>query len=249
MIKDNKVSKYLLYAIGEIILVVIGILFALQINDWNEQRVNQLKEHGLLLDLKAEFEYNQRSLHRANGFNEGVVQSCIDLTAIIRKDKLAEETAAVERLLVAINEYSSFDGRTGVCDEIINSGKLSLIENKELRSRLTNWRGWLFDAREDVDLRADNYINNLMPFLMQHFPMSNGERIKQMQNMAQPSNLQRYPDASPFSISLDPKEMMELENQVWHHKDGTDWIILSDLKTNEYIVETLILIENELAKE
>jgi RimJ/RimL family protein N-acetyltransferase len=88
-----------------------------------------------------------------------------------------------------------------------------------------------------------------MPFLMQHFPMSNGELIKQMQNMAQPSNLQRYPGVSPFSMSLDPTEMMEFENQVWHHKDGTDWIILSDFKTNEYIKETLELIENELAKE
>ena len=37
MIKENKVSKYLLYAIGEIILVVIGILIALSINNWNEQ--------------------------------------------------------------------------------------------------------------------------------------------------------------------------------------------------------------------
>ena len=38
MIKDNNFSKYLLYAIGEILLVIIGILMALQINNWNEQR-------------------------------------------------------------------------------------------------------------------------------------------------------------------------------------------------------------------
>jgi hypothetical protein len=40
MIKENKVSKYMLYAIGEIVLVVIGILIALQINNWNEGKKN-----------------------------------------------------------------------------------------------------------------------------------------------------------------------------------------------------------------
>ena len=41
MIKENKASKYLLYAIGEIVLVVKGILIALQINNWNEDKKNE----------------------------------------------------------------------------------------------------------------------------------------------------------------------------------------------------------------
>ena len=55
MIKENKVSKYLLYAIGEIFLVVIGILIALQINNWNEKRVireeTELRLSKLIEDL------------------------------------------------------------------------------------------------------------------------------------------------------------------------------------------------------
>ncbi len=47
MIKENKVSKYLLYAIGEIILVVIGILIALQVNTWNEYRKDRVSEKEL----------------------------------------------------------------------------------------------------------------------------------------------------------------------------------------------------------
>ncbi|MFT6046016.1 MAG: hypothetical protein ACI9WC_001721, partial [Arenicella sp.] len=44
LIKENKVGKYLLYAIGEIVLVVIGILIALQINTWNEDRKQSTSE-------------------------------------------------------------------------------------------------------------------------------------------------------------------------------------------------------------
>ena len=58
LLSENKFSKYLIYAIGEIVLVVIGILIALQLNLWNEQRksntvlTNNLR--GVLVELKAD---------------------------------------------------------------------------------------------------------------------------------------------------------------------------------------------------
>lgn len=58
LLSENKFSRYLLYAIGEIVLVVIGILIALQINNWNENRKSFLSEQTLykklIIDLKAE---------------------------------------------------------------------------------------------------------------------------------------------------------------------------------------------------
>ena len=52
MIKENRISKYLLYAIGEIILVVIGILIALQINNWSTDQKNREKEIDLLTEMR-----------------------------------------------------------------------------------------------------------------------------------------------------------------------------------------------------
>ncbi len=58
LLSENKTGKYLKYAIGEIFLVVIGILIALQINNWNEQRKARIQEHAVLRnfiqDLKAD---------------------------------------------------------------------------------------------------------------------------------------------------------------------------------------------------
>ena len=53
LLAENKFSKYLIYAIGEIVLVVIGILIALQINNWNEQRKQNNLEESTLIELKA----------------------------------------------------------------------------------------------------------------------------------------------------------------------------------------------------
>ncbi len=51
LLTENRVSKYLLYAIGEILLVVVGILLALQINTWNEGRKDRLYERKMLGEL------------------------------------------------------------------------------------------------------------------------------------------------------------------------------------------------------
>ncbi len=58
MIKENKVSKYLLYAIGEIVLVVIGILIALSLNNWNEVTKQIKEEEEILVSLKEELRNN-----------------------------------------------------------------------------------------------------------------------------------------------------------------------------------------------
>ncbi|MCX2718460.1 DUF6090 family protein [Lentiprolixibacter aurantiacus] len=66
LLADNKLSKYLLYAIGEIFLVVIGILIALQVNNWNEERKEFRQALSLLGNLKDELQ--QDSLHFRNVF-------------------------------------------------------------------------------------------------------------------------------------------------------------------------------------
>lgn len=55
LIESDRVRKYLIYAIGEIALVVIGILIALQVNSWNQTRLDRKKEKLLLKEIHKEF--------------------------------------------------------------------------------------------------------------------------------------------------------------------------------------------------
>lgn len=77
LLSENKFSKYLIYANGEIVLVVIGILFALQINNWNEAEKRTDEEQRLLreliinlkqdiIDHKAIVEFNKAVAHPAD---------------------------------------------------------------------------------------------------------------------------------------------------------------------------------------
>ena len=64
LMEKNKTGKYFKYAIGEIVLVVIGILIALQINNWNEERKANISENKALLALKNEFDKNIATYNR-----------------------------------------------------------------------------------------------------------------------------------------------------------------------------------------
>src|SRR5690606_840747 len=66
LLMENKTGKYLKYALGEIVLVVIGILIALSINNWNENRKIRIAEIEILQNLKTELQLNLEALKTIN---------------------------------------------------------------------------------------------------------------------------------------------------------------------------------------
>lgn len=248
LIQENKMGKYFKYAIGEILLVVIGILLALQINTWNQQRIEDKKEIELLIDLKDEFAFNLSALEESININDKVNQSCKQLTQIIRADSLAQKSDLVDELIIAIGNFYSFDARIGVSSEIVNSDKLSILKNEDLRRQLGNWLTIIVDAEEDILFRSDNYTINLMPFLMKRFPLANGELTKDLP-LDQKNRLETYNEKSPFKFDLPQEELMEFENQIWHHKHNQDYVYINELNLKDFILNTIDMIEKELEKQ
>lgn len=68
--EKNKTGKYLKYAIGEIILVVVGILIALSINNWNEANKNKALERGFIHNLISDFESDIKQINEVIKINE-----------------------------------------------------------------------------------------------------------------------------------------------------------------------------------
>ncbi|WP_276390725.1 amidohydrolase family protein [Eudoraea chungangensis] len=79
---ENKTGKYLKYAIGEIILVVIGILIALQINNWNEYRKDRIREQAILKNLQIDFQTNIKNVNDASSNFMVAYEASADLLEI-----------------------------------------------------------------------------------------------------------------------------------------------------------------------
>lgn len=169
MLTDNKVSKYLLYAIGEIILVVIGILIALQINNWNQQRKDSNQEVQILTQLLNEYNSNLEQLKSKISLRNGMIKSSL---WILDYRKFPDKNINIDSFDIHISRIlttPTFDPELGVTNELINSGKLYYITNSELRKNITAFPSFLEQLREE-ELSMFNLIENkFIPFLITNY--------------------------------------------------------------------------------
>jgi len=134
--RAGKFSKYLLYAVGEIVLVVIGILIALQINNKNQERINRDYELTMLREIKDALEKDISNMEGGLKTIEDLKQSVIKLTTVRNEptypyDSLVYHFTKVRRggIALVIN-YSPY--------ESIKSTGLDKISNSQLRNSITN---------------------------------------------------------------------------------------------------------------
>ncbi len=147
LLSENKISKYLLYAIGEIVLVVIGILIALAINNSNQRRVIEEKEQVYLKGLKEEFETSKAKLTVLTDINRKNLREAKKLIGYTSdNNKIPDEEMFSEILFNTFSPDISFNPNNSLLDEIINSGSLKDISNTRLRVRLTNWISTIEDV-------------------------------------------------------------------------------------------------------
>jgi hypothetical protein len=154
LFEEKKIRKYLAYAAGEILLVVIGILIALTFNNSNQKRIVREKEQTYLRDLNEEFKTSQiklKELIEVNHHNyEGARQI---LQYISGENELPDEKTFSELLFNTFAFDIAFNPNNSLLNEMINSGSLKDIRNPELRIHLTNWISTLDDiAKQENDL-------------------------------------------------------------------------------------------------
>lgn len=149
---DNKPLQYLRYALGEIVLVVIGILIALQINDWNDVRKRREKELSYLERLKEEFEANLAQTEA----NLVMSNTYLELTETALKVFSNETIVTVDTLAVAV-EWASYGSPSNIKDnvwqDLVSSGNSDLISNSQLRFEISEYFNWM-------ELHWDLYRNN-----------------------------------------------------------------------------------------
>lgn len=144
LIRENRITSYSLYALGEIALVVIGILIALQINNWNENRKAKLTEQKYLLGLKEEFQANLGELDRFIKDNKGLMQGAINFLEFTGPEaqQISIKQLGILTRDVLMNSVE-YEPSPGVLDDLISSGNLSKLGSDQLRTQISLWQAWL----------------------------------------------------------------------------------------------------------
>ncbi|WP_445384076.1 DUF6090 family protein [Robiginitalea sp. IMCC44478] len=137
LMAEKNFTKYLLYAIGEIVLVVIGILIALQINNTNEARKERAKEIHYLSNLKSDLQTTIEELDRYIEVRNGSIQAAEQIIAHI-EGKPIEDIEDFNALGLPIYNWQKFYQNNNTFQELVNSGNLALISNDSIMNTLLN---------------------------------------------------------------------------------------------------------------
>jgi hypothetical protein len=137
MIKENRASKYILYAIGEIVLVVIGILIALQINNNNEIRKTRIKEVHYLSNIKSDLRLNINQIQDYIDIRSERIVSANNVIAYF-EGKPLNNLSEFNSDIVNIYTWRKFYQINNTLQELTNSGNLNLISNDSIKNNLLN---------------------------------------------------------------------------------------------------------------
>jgi hypothetical protein len=243
LLSENKFSKYLLYAIGEILLVMIGILLALQVNNWNENRKDLKKEQLILQNLEKNLVFNLRELNQTFESTKIGYNASLQLLELIKPESSIHATYKVDSLIAVILTYYTYDPATGVIDEIINSGQLNIIRNEELKNLVSNWSRVMTDVQKNFDIADGHLYNVLIPYLMEN---SNLRNIPRQPHLFRKTDLPKIP---PSNFRSDYKPLvtsLKFENLVNQHSWNLIWIINEYMDIQSYLEMTISLLENEI---
>ena len=168
LMEKNKTEKYFKYAIGEIVLVVIGILIALQINNFNNNRQEIKIEQEYLLSLQTEYETNLEKINFSLQKNKERVNAVEDMLTLFDANVLdtISDKAISDILYSVFSGDATFQPSKGVLTDIISSGNLNVIKNKKLRQRLASFESKLDFLKlmrttiKDLKSKLKNQLNN-----------------------------------------------------------------------------------------
>jgi hypothetical protein len=162
LLSEGKTGKYIKYAIGEIILVVIGILIAIQLNDWRNDSINTKQKQQVLLTLKTDFEVSLTRLDTVYYHQEQSLWKFRKSRDLIDSINYVTDNTVFKENLGHGGYGYSFSPINGALRSAISSGDIHLINGERLTKLLFSWEDLVIDSYEEVELLrsygADPYV-------------------------------------------------------------------------------------------
>jgi len=152
LLESNSIGKYFLYALGEVVLIVLGILAALWIDNWNQERQEAKREQFYLSGLREEFQVSLLKLDTLIAVNRRNYQTSEELLKRIPEATSTEDEETLSGLLIEALSYGiSYNPNYSLLKELISSGRMQILSNSELRKRLTSWESIVESIHQQED--------------------------------------------------------------------------------------------------
>jgi hypothetical protein len=203
-------GRYLLYAIGEIFLVVIGILLALQVNNWNENRKERNLEQRYLQRLIIDLEKDTENLN--NSINSNIRRK-ERAEFLINASERPELVAEDPTYFIQSIEYAGYTGDPVISDhtfeEIKSSGNLAIIQNEGIRKTLSEYY-------------SNRYNRDQYDFIKQDFQLQYLQKKQGILSRQQQINMGSFSTNESYTLS----EAKQVYERMQDKPEFVEWLPL-----------------------
>ena len=232
MIKENRASKYILYAVGEIVLVVIGILIALQINDWKQISENRTEESKLLDAFQEEFLQNKESLTKIKFHFSEITKANKLLMELIGKNPSHIQKFNVDSLLSVSINFDNYNPSNYVLNNMTSTGKLKLVSSEKLRINLYEWNQEIGQKENSYEMLYKYFMESLIPYLSKNTSLKNINLYATNGFISKPSELSHN--------SIEMFQNLEFENHLDNYY-YTVTLFMESLSRLENVINQIII--------
>ncbi len=166
-------GRYFKYAIGEIVLVVIGILIALQINNWNENQKDIKKEQQIIASLHKEFTQNKTINAAALNAVQKSTDACYKLMEVSLMGETHENANQIDSLLYWAIEYNPFIPNNNTYTEILNTGEIELLKNENIKNAILEYYRELENNKSTYVMLEKWIEEGVLPYLTETVSLRN----------------------------------------------------------------------------
>lgn len=169
-ISGKQFRRYFLYALGEVLLVVIGILLALQIDSWNNNRILKKKELLYLKEIQVSLQDDLELIGNSIEFNhrkDSAINGC--LTRMLEADSNLEAMNEISKNMPVLADYMAFTQNRVAFDNMLSAENIDLVSSDTLRtliSRYYSQENLLDGTQERVKELTRNFVDHITPLLM-----------------------------------------------------------------------------------
>ncbi len=174
MLTENNFKKYFVYALGEILLVMIGISLAFQVSNWDNNRIKKNAENKYYESVRAQIADDKENILGVKDYNNRYMIEFKYVNEIIENnDRSKLDTLGL--LIRNLTNYSDFDKQGNIYETMVNSGQINLLQNDKIVNGIRDLEEMYIYINRMESIHYDAMMDYTAPTVISVLKFSTGE--------------------------------------------------------------------------
>jgi len=224
-LKKGNIKKYVLYAVGEILLVMIGISLAFQVSNWDDNRIKKNSEVRYYENIRAQIADDKALITRQVHFNNRYMAQFKYANEILEtNDRNKIDTLGL--IVRNLTQYSDYDGKGNIYETLVNSGEIKLLRNYKIVNSIRELEENFIHVNRMENIHYDVIMDHIGPAINPNIKLSTGQIQK-------PDLIYRY----EFQNLLFGLIQIMIEKDEVYHKTLNQINLISELIDEELVTK------------